>query len=610
MTTCNGAPGLSCPGDAGPPARPGDRMALVVAGHVDHGKSTLVGRLLMDTGNVPEGKLEAIRLTCDRQGRPFESAFLLDALKDEQAQGITIERTRCFLRTRRRDYLILDAPGHVEFIRNMVTGAAQADAALLVIDALEGVRENSFRHGFLLSMIGVSQIAVCVNKMDAVGYGKNAFEAIRERYSAFLLSAGIVPAGFIPVSAREGGNVVSRCSRMTWYGGATVLDQMHRFCLPPERSRRVFRMPVQDVYRIGNGASGRRLVVGRIESGTVRPGDRIVLAPSGKTATIRSLQRFQSPPLPAAVAGECVGVDLEEHVYVRRGEVMAHEACPPVVADRLRADVLWLGCVPLGIGQSLLLKIGNMETTAVVEAILRRMDPATLETSAGGGEIERHQVAECLIRLRRLIACDPHDLIPETGRFVLVSRYGITGGGIVRELFPPAEVRAAIGTGSCGGRSGLGRVRPEQRSARRGHCPALVLITGAVDARLSDLACELEHRLFLLGLDAYAMNASRHVEGHAGAAVPDPRLREVVSALLDAGLVVIATASGHAACDLAFASSVANPDHVLWVHVGEGGAADCLLPPSIATPAAAEEIVARLHDLGVVSPVFQSGHVT
>ncbi len=596
-------------GHVGSAADPRPQLSLVVAGHVDHGKSTLVGRLLMDTGNVPEGKLEAVRRVCARQGRPFECAYLLDALKDEQAQGITIERARCFLRNRHRDYLILDAPGHVEFIRNMVTGAAQADAALLVIDAVEGARENSFRHGFLLSMIGVSQLAVCVNKMDAVGYDRSVFETIKEQYTAFLNSAGILPDGFIPVSAREGGNVVHRCPKMEWHDGPTVLDQMHRFRLPPGRSRRLFRMPVQDVYRLDDGAAGRRIVVGRIESGTVRPGDRIVFVPSGKTATIRSLERFQSPPLPQASAGECVGVNLGEQIYVTRGEVMAHETVPPLMADRLRADVLWLGRVPLGIGQSLLLKIGNMETTAVVEAILRRMDPATLETSAGGGEIERHQVAECIIRLRRPIACDPHDLIPETGRFVLVSRYAITGGGIVRELFPHVEVRPGIGMGSCGGRTGLGRVRPEQRSARRGHCTALVFITGAVDARLSDLACELENRLFHLGLDAYALKSSRNVEGHTRAAAPDPRLPEVVSALLDAGLVVIATATGHAACDLASASSMANPDHLLWVHMGEGGAADCLLPPSIATPAAVEEIVARLHDLGVVSPVFQTGHV-
>ncbi len=435
------------------------QVAVVVAGHVDHGKSTLVGRLLVETGNIPQHKLEEIQQICNRQGRPLEYAYLLDALKDEQAQGITIERTRCFLRAPERDYLILDAPGHVEFIRNMVTGASRADAALLVIDALEGVQENSLRHGFLLSMLGISQIAVCVNKMDAVGYDPKVFEAVRDRYSAFLRSIGVVPAGFVPVSAREGGNVLKPCPHMPWHAGSTVFDMMRGFCLPPERSNRPFRMPVQDIYRHDVAGVEHRMVVGRIESGSIRPGEKVVFLPSGKEATVRTVERFQHPPLSSAYAGDSIGVTLEEQLYIVRGEIMARPgAMAPQVGSRLRADVLWLGRSPLKLGQTCLLKLGNMETPARVDSILRSLDPATLETSEGGDSVERHQVAECIVRLRRPMALDLHDIVPETGRFVLVDNYVIAGGGIVREVLPADRTtdfdgRAAMQKEKrCGGR--------------------------------------------------------------------------------------------------------------------------------------------------------------
>src|SRR5512136_1306692 len=181
-----------------------EQMDIVVIGHVDHGKSTLVGRLLADTGSLAQGKLEQVRETCRRNAKPFEYAFLLDALKDEQAQGITIDSARCFFRTARRECIIIDAPGHIEFLRNMISGAARAEAGLLVIDVAEGVRENSRRHGYLMSMLGIRQIAVCVNKMDLVGYRQAAFEAVREEYGQFLAKIGLEPKAFIPISAREG----------------------------------------------------------------------------------------------------------------------------------------------------------------------------------------------------------------------------------------------------------------------------------------------------------------------------------------------------------------------------------------------------------------------
>ncbi|MEO5588386.1 MAG: GTP-binding protein, partial [Gemmatimonadaceae bacterium] len=201
-------------------------MPIVVTGHVDHGKSTIVGRLLVDTRSLPLGKLEAVRANCERNARPFEYAFLLDALKDEQSQGITIDSARVFFKSAKRHYIIIDAPGHIEFLKNMVTGAARAQAALLVIDAHEGIKENSRRHGYLLSMLGIRQIAVIVNKMDLVGFDPKVFDSIRAEFGAFLKQVDIEPSGYIPVSGLHGDNIVDRSKALGWYHGLTVLEAL------------------------------------------------------------------------------------------------------------------------------------------------------------------------------------------------------------------------------------------------------------------------------------------------------------------------------------------------------------------------------------------------
>src|SRR5919199_5401157 len=232
---------------AGPEAQ--QRMNIVIVGHVDHGKSTVIGRLLADTHSLPQGKLEQVRAQCELNSKPFEFAFLLDALKDEQAQGITIDAARVFFKSQRRQYLILDAPGHIEFLKNMITGAAGAEAALLVIDAAEGVQENSRRHGYMVSMLGIRQLAVVVNKMDLVGWDRGVYDRIVHEYGAFLDQVGIRPSCFIPVSGRSGDNIADRSLHLSWYDGPTVLDALDAFHSEPPPVERPFRMPVQDVYK-------------------------------------------------------------------------------------------------------------------------------------------------------------------------------------------------------------------------------------------------------------------------------------------------------------------------------------------------------------------------
>ena len=269
-----------------------ERMNIVIVGHVDHGKSTLLGRLYADTGSLPEGKLEKIQAICQQQGKDFEYAFLFDAFLEEQQQGITIDTARTFFSWGGRQYIIIDAPGHKEFLKNMVSGAARAEAALLVIDALEGVKEQSKRHGLLLSMLGVKQVTVIVNKMDLVGYREEVFQGIEKEYREFLHQLKVVPTYVIPASGKQGANIATPSAETSWYKGPTVLDALSHFQLEAARAEQPLRLPIQDVYKF----DARRILVGRITAGKVKVGDRLMFSPSNKSANIQTIEAFNIDP--------------------------------------------------------------------------------------------------------------------------------------------------------------------------------------------------------------------------------------------------------------------------------------------------------------------------
>lgn len=300
-------------------------MNLVVVGHVDHGKSTIIGRVLVDTDSLPKGKLDSVKEKCRRTSKPFEYAFLLDALKDEQSQGITIDSARCFFKTENRNYMIIDAPGHIEFLKNMVTGASRAEGALLVIDAFEGIKENSKRHGYLLSMLGIKQIIVLVNKMDLVEYSENVYTNIVKEYSSFLSQIGIENCEFIPVSGREGDNLVNKSYNMPWYSGKNLLkslDHLKKEKLPEDK---LFRMPVQDVYKFTGFGDNRRIIAGTIESWTLNLGDEVIFYPSGKKSFVKSIEGFNVEPkesIETNDAAECILELNKEIAFDLSGEML------------------------------------------------------------------------------------------------------------------------------------------------------------------------------------------------------------------------------------------------------------------------------------------------
>ncbi|MFL5336237.1 MAG: adenylyl-sulfate kinase [Geminicoccaceae bacterium] len=526
------------------PTRENRPLRIVIVGHVDHGKSTLVGRLIHATGSLPDGKFEAIRAMSERRGMPFEWAFLMDAIQAERDQGITIDTTQIWFRTDKRPYLIIDAPGHKEFLKNMVTGAASSEAALLLIDAHEGVQEQSRRHGYLLHLLGVKQVVVLVNKMDLVGYSPARFGEVAEDYRAYLRGLGVTPASIIPISAREGDNMVEHSSAMPWYQGPTVLQALDAFAYRELPTERPLRMPVQDVYKFDQ----RRIIAGRIESGTLEVGDQVVFSPSNKTAVIRSIEAWHVPEAPqSAQAGQCIGVTLTEQIFVERGEVMSHLQQAPIESNVFRARLFWLGQAPVQIGKSYTLKLGTMEAPVEVEAIDHVIDTSNLSSQAVD-RIERNGAGEVVLRTKRMLALDEHLQNPITGRFVLVENYLPLGGGIISmEGYPDQRQLITVRSTNI---TAVGHgVTREARSARNGHKGAVLWFTGLSGAGKSTLALALERELFAKGFHVYVLdgdNIRSGLNANLGFSPEDRaenirRVGEVASLFADAGFIVISS---------------------------------------------------------------------
>ena len=409
---------------------PSEQLKIVIVGHVDHGKSTFVGRLFNDTGSLPEGKLEQLQKVAERRGVPFEWANLMDALQSERDQNITIDTAQIWFQTQKRQYVIIDAPGHKEFLKNMITGAANAEAALLLIDAHEGVQENSRRHGYLLNLLGIRQVAVLVNKMDLEDYSEAKFNAIEAEYRAWLKSVGVVPKLFIPIAAKHGDNIASLSENMKWYQGSTVLQALDQFNVTDLPLNQPLRLPIQDVYRFDD----RRILAGRVDSGIIKVGDRLVFAPSKKTSVVKTIERWSATASDTASAGESIGITLTEQIFVERGAIAALESAPPYELSRFKARLFWLGRQPFRLGKSYKIKLATQEAECQIESIENIIDASTLGTIHRLGEerhIGRHEVGEVTLRTKRPLAFDAHDEIVATGRFVIVDGFEVSGGGIV-----------------------------------------------------------------------------------------------------------------------------------------------------------------------------------
>jgi bifunctional enzyme CysN/CysC len=552
-------------------------MSVVVIGHVDHGKSTVVGRLMADTNSLPEGKLESVKEQCRRNSKPFEYAFLLDALKDEQDQGITIDAARCFFQSALRKYVIIDAPGHVEFIKNMVTGAARAEAGMIVIDAKEGIRENSRRHGYLASLLGIKQIAVLINKMDLVDYDEHVYKDIRREYTEFLGHIGIQPIAFVPISGRDGVNISGPSTETPWYEGDSVLGTMDSFRKDILRTGDPFRLPVQDIYKFTEDGDDRRIIAGRIESGSVSVGDEVLFLPSGKKSHVASVEAFSVPEVASASAGQSTGVTLTEQIYIQRGELMCKIGeSQPRTSTQFRVNLFWLGRQPMIQGKRYKMKLAGTRIPVWLREVHTVLDATNLSTDAHREQIERHDVAECTLETLRPVTCDLAAELPRTGRFVVIDNYEIAAGGIILDvesgdqtmveehvrLREQAWVRSAI-------TPGLRAATYRQRSA-------LILITGPSGGKQEELAKALEEHLFQQRRQVYFLGISNALQSVESDLIVGGerdeflrRLGEVAYLFTDAGMILVTTVQDLDDYELGLIETLNSPNDLIVVNVGE-----------------------------------------
>lgn len=404
-------------------------LRFVLVGHVDHGKSTLIGRLFYDTDSLPEGKYEEIKTACEAMGKDFEFGYVMDHLEEERTQGVTIDTAQTFFNTDKRDYNIIDAPGHVEFVKNMITGASQAEAAILIDDVSEGVQEQTRRHAYILSMLGLDQVIVVLNKMDLVDYSQEKFKEVKENLLQFLDSIGIDPTYVIPISAKEGDCVAKRTENLEWYDGPTVLEALDTFEIREPPVEKPLRLPVQDVYKF----DGTRAAVGKVESGVIHEGEKIVVLPGERETTVKDLVEFNREPS-EAIAGKSIGVETADKLFLDRGNVISSKNKLPTLTKSVKGHIFWMDEEPYEEGERIKFKCATQEVMSELE-IEEVLDSSTLEiiSEDGDGKIENRQIANVTIKTSKPVAIDSFNDIQGMGRFVL-ERKDTCAGGIITEV--------------------------------------------------------------------------------------------------------------------------------------------------------------------------------
>ena len=401
-------------------------LPIIIVGHVDHGKSTLIGRLLYDTDSLPPERYAEIKKTSEMLDKRVEFAFVMDCLEEERTKGITIDTTQTFFKTKKRKYVIIDAPGHKEFLKNMITGSSQAEAALLIVDAYEGIRDQTRRHAYILGMLGLKQVCVLLNKIDLIQYSEEKFKDLKEEVVKFLKTIHIDPTFILPISAINGENVAVPSERIPWFHGLTVLEALDTF-EPLKVEKKPLRFPFQDVYKV----DGKKIIVGRVEAGHLDKQENFFLLPEKKQVSVKSIERFLASGSTAAEFGESIGICLKGNHRLRRGQILAGDLSS-LISDQIRSNIIWMDPVPYQMGTPLLFRCVTQEVPCQIERIYRKFDPASLEIiEEEPSFIMGAQVANVLIHLESEAVVDSFNDIPEMGRFVLERDGRPVAGGII-----------------------------------------------------------------------------------------------------------------------------------------------------------------------------------
>jgi len=521
-----------------------NQFRVVIVGHVDHGKSTLIGRLLYDTKSLPDGKYEELVQICKSRGTDaLEWSFVLDAFQAERDQAITIDTTQIWFSTQERDYVIIDAPGHREFLKNMVSGAAAADAAILVVDATEGVREQTKRHAYLLSLLGLRQVGVVINKIDMVGHSSETYAKVSKEVDDYLQSIGLSANYIVPISAREGDMISSRGDAMPWYKGKTLVDVLDAFEYDSPPLSRALRFPIQDVYRFGE----ERILVGRVESGSLSKGDKILFSPTNEEAVITNIKTWPTDSSKVtAGAGEVTGITLDERIFVERGHIGSHTTNPPMLSNVFRANIFWLAAKPLKVGNTYKVRYATVEATVTVQSIDLVIDTDDLGQNEKAGEVGKNAVAEVTFRSQDMLPIDPYTDNQKTGRLVIYEDYDIAGGGAINmEGYPDQRLTSQPKSENIYMVDTL--VSDETRIELKGHAGGIFWFTGLSGAGKSTLAMAVEKALFERGLHTYVLDGDnvRHGLNQDLGFSPEDRaenirrIGEVAALMADAGLIVI-----------------------------------------------------------------------
>lgn len=405
-----------------------ETIKIAIIGHVDHGKSTLIGRLLIDTDSLPKEKITEIKKISRELGREAELAFIVDQLKEEREQNKTIDTTQVFFKIKNKNFVIIDTPGHVELLKNMITGVTQADIALLVIDINEGIMEQTKRHLYVLNMVGINKIIVVFNKMDLIDYKKERFDILKAELSAFLKNLDIKPVFIIPASAKQGANISKKCYKTAWYKGPSLLKALLSFKSNTKTMKKPLRFAVQDIYELNN----KKIIAGKVISGILKKNQQVLLLPSNVTVTIKSLNVFGKYNKIKACSGENIGLSLNEALPVKRGSILAQKENSPKLSVSFKGNVLWLCKEPLKINKIINLRCSTQEVDCIVEHIEKRIDSSTLNIiEENAKELRLNEAGLAVLKTKKPIVIEKFGFIEELGRFAVGRDHNLMGIGII-----------------------------------------------------------------------------------------------------------------------------------------------------------------------------------
>jgi bifunctional enzyme CysN/CysC len=541
-------------------------LRLLTCGSVDDGKSTLIGRLLFDCRLLYEDQLAALASDTSRFGTTapgeLDLALLVDGLEAEREQGITIDVAYRYFSTGRRSFIVADAPGHEQYTRNMVTAASTAELAVLLVDARKGLLTQTLRHSHIASLMGIRHVVLAVNKMDLVDWDEEVFGGIAAAYRRFAADINLTDVTCIPISALRGDNVAGSSASMRWYAGPTLLAHLEAVEISPDRTAKPFRMPVQWVNRPDQNFRGYS---GTIASGTVRPGDRVVVLPSGQTTQIARIVTM-GKDLDGAAAAQAITLTIRDDLDIGRGDVIATESARPEVAEQFAAHIIWMSDQPMLPGRSYLLAAGTGLVRGQVTELKYKINVNTLEHVAAK-HLDLNEIGFCNIALDHAIPFDRYSENRDMGGFILIDRLSnatVACGMIAFPLRRATNIHwQAL------------KVDRTARASLKGQKPSILWFTGLSGAGKSTVADLLEQMLHRLGRHTVLLDGDnvRHgLNRDLGFTDEDRvenirRVAEVAKLMADAGLIVLVSFISPFRSERRMARDLVGPDEFFEIYV-------------------------------------------